>query len=305
MSQLVAIRYDGALHLLDQRRLPTEEVWLRCGSAAEVARAIAHMVVRGAPAIGVAAAYGMAMAARTGEPGARELLAAARPTAVNLSWALAQMDGAADPDATARALHAADIEANRRLGAHGAPLLHGGVLTICNTGVLATGGHGTALGIVRSALEAGEGLHLYACETRPRDQGARLTTWECVRDGIPCTLIADAMAGLLMARGEVDCVVVGCDRVAANGDVANKIGTYSLAVLAKHHGLPFYVAMPLSTLDRACPDGDAIPIEERDPAELFDALPVQVWNPAFDVTPAALVTAWVTEEGVWRVLPEP
>ncbi len=303
MSVLEAMRYDGALHLIDQRLLPSTTAWVTCNTAAEVADAIAAMVVRGAPAIGVAAAYGMAIAARTGEPDARARLAASRPTAVNLFWALERMDGAVDLEAEARAIHAEDIDINRRLGAHGAPLLGGGVLTICNTGSLATGGHGTALGVVRSALGAGTDLHLYACETRPYDQGARLTTYECVQDGIPCTLIADSMAGLLMARGEVDCVIVGCDRVAANGDAANKIGTYTLAVLAKHHGVPFYVAMPLSTLDRQCPDGAAIPIEERPGAELFDALPVQVWNPAFDVTPAALITAWITEEGVWRVLP--
>jgi methylthioribose-1-phosphate isomerase len=178
------------------------------------------------------------------------------------------------------------------------------VLTICNTGTLATGGHGTALGVVRSALEAGAKLHLYACETRPYDQGARLTTWECWQDGIPCTLIADSMAAALMVTGEVHAVIVGCDRVAANGDTANKIGTYGLAVLADYHRIPFYVAMPTSTLDRGCPCGAEIPIEQRPAAELFDAVPVEVWNPSFDVTPAGLVTAWITEDGIWRTIPE-
>lgn len=303
---LQAIRYDdGVLHLLDQRRLPGETSWVRCTTAEQAATAITDMVVRGAPALSIAAAYGLAMAQRAGADldAAFDTLAAARPTAVNLRWALESMRPASDIEGAARALHAADVEINQRLGAHGAPLLRGGVLTICNTGSLATGGHGTALGMVRSALDAGADLHLYALETRPYDQGARLTTYECHHDGIPCTLLADSMAGLLLAQGRVDAVVVGCDRVAANGDVANKIGTYSLAVLARHHGVPFYVAMPLSSLDRSCPDGASIPIEERPAAELFDALPVGVWNPAFDVTPADLVTAWVTEEGVWRVLP--
>jgi methylthioribose-1-phosphate isomerase len=302
---LQAIRYDeDGLHLLDQRRLPREEVWLLCPTAASVATAITDMVVRGAPAIAIAAGYGLALAHKTGEDlnDAATALSSARPTAVNLRWAVERLRGASDPEAAARALHAEDVAINRRLGANGASLLSGGVLTICNTGSLATGGHGTALGMVRSALAVGSDLHLYACETRPYDQGARLTTYECHHDSIPCTLLADSMAGLLMAQGKVNAVVVGCDRVAANGDAANKIGTYTLAVLARHHDVPFYVAMPLSSLDRSCPDGASIPIEERPPAELFDALPVGVWNPAFDVTPAALITAWVTEEGVWRTL---
>jgi methylthioribose-1-phosphate isomerase len=310
---LVHIRFDadrGVLSLLDQRLLPRTTAWVDCRSASEVACAIRDMVVRGAPAIGVAAAYGMAIASLRGDDldEARQILAASRPTAVNLAWALDRMDGARaaglDLAVEARAVHDEDVAINRRMGAHGAGLLHDGVLTICNTGTLATGGHGTALGVVRSALEAGAKLHLYACETRPYDQGARLTTWECWQDGIPCTLIADSMAAALMVTGEVHAVIVGCDRVAANGDTANKIGTYGLAVLADYHRIPFYVAMPTSTLDRGCPCGAEIPIEQRPAAELFDAVPVEVWNPSFDVTPAGLVTAWITEDGIWRTIPE-
>ena len=302
---LVAIRFDGALHLLDQRLLPHDRTWVTCRSAADTAAAIRAMVVRGAPAIAISAAYGMALAQAGGEDlkEARSLLLASRPTAVNLRWALERLDPlvaiGADLRVEAEAIHAEDLAINLALGAHGAPLLAGGVITICNTGVLATGGHGTALGMVRSALEAGAALHLYTLETRPYDQGARLTTFECSQDGIPCTLLADSMAAALMASGRVQSIVVGCDRVAANGDVANKIGTYSLAVLARHHGLPFYVAMPTSTLDLTCSDGDAITIEQRPPGELFPGLSgVDVWNPAFDVTPADLVTAWVSERGV-------
>jgi methylthioribose-1-phosphate isomerase len=260
------------------------------------------MVVRGAPAIAITAAYGMALAQLRGDDlvEARRQLASSRPTAVNLRWALERADGGGDLLALARTIHAEDLDINRRLGAGGAPRLSDRVLTICNTGALATGGWGTALGMIRSAREAGRDLQIYACETRPYDQGARLTTWECARDGIPCTLIADSMAAAAMASGRVTSVVVGCDRVAANGDVANKIGTYALAVLAKHHGLPFYVAMPTSTLDRRIATGAEIPIEQRPAAELFDALDgIDVWNPAFDVTPAALITGWVTEEGMW------
>jgi methylthioribose-1-phosphate isomerase len=303
---LQAMSYDdGALLLLDQRALPRREDWLRCTRPGEVADAIAGMVVRGAPAIAVAAGYGLALAQRRGDDldAACALLAASRPTAVNLRWALDRLRGSPDIEAAARGLHAEDIARNRRLGAHGAGLLRGAVLTICNTGALATGGHGTALGIVRSARERGMDVRVFALETRPFDQGARLTTWECHRDGIPCTLLTDSMAGALLQRGGIAAVVVGCDRVAANGDTANKIGTYGLAVLARHHGVPFYVAMPLASLDRGCPDGAAIPIEERPGAEFFDAVPVDVWNPAFDVTPAALISGWVTEEGVWRILP--
>jgi len=307
-----AIEWDGAaLRLLDQRRLPVEERWLRLESWQSVAGAIADMVVRGAPAIAISAAYGLALAVRAGDDRAAASagLLAARPTAVNLRWALERLAPLPDAEveAEARAIHAEDQRINRALGDHGAPLLRGGVLTICNTGALATSAHGTALGMVRSAVAAGSAIHVYACETRPYLQGARLTAWECLRDDIPCTLIADGMAGALLAAGRAEAVVVGCDRVAANGDTANKIGTYSLAVLARHHGVPFYVAMPTSTLDRRCPTGADIPIEQR-PADELRCLAghpvappeVPVWNPAFDVTPAGLISAWVTEAGVWR-----
>jgi len=301
---LVAIQYcpsTVSLKLLDQRRLPSVTEYVTCSSAGEVAQAIADMVVRGAPAIGITAGYGLAIAQRKGEDlkEAQQVLASSRPTAVNLAWALGKLVREENIEKAAQELHRDDIDRNRRLGGHGAPLLSGGTLTVCNTGSLATGGHGTALGMVRSALEEGRDVRLFACETRPYNQGSRLTTYECVVDKIPCTLIADSMAAALMAAGKVTSVVAGCDRVAANGDTANKIGTYSLAVLARHHGIPFYVAMPLSTLDRDCPSGAHIPIEERPGAELFSGLEVSVWNPAFDVTPADLITAWVTEEGVW------
>jgi methylthioribose-1-phosphate isomerase len=310
---LVHIRFESdgpALELLDQRRLPVETAWVRCTDGVQVAAAIRDMVVRGAPAIGVTAAYGLALAASIGQDRAtvRAALAGSRPTAVNLRWALERMDRCCaqgrDPLAEARAIHAEDVENNRTMGAHGAALLDGGVLTICNTGTLATGGHGTALGVVRSARSAGRSVHLFACETRPYDQGARLTAYECHVDRIPCTLIADSMAAALMASGRVSSVIAGADRVAANGDTANKIGTYGLAVLARHHGIPFRIAMPLSTVDWDCPDGAAIPIELRPAAELYDALPIDVWNPAFDVTPAELIDAWITEQGVWRAIPE-
>jgi len=261
------------------------------------------MVVRGAPAIGITAAYGLAIAQRLGVDikKAKCLLGTSRPTAVNLAWALDKVSEAEDMEKAAMAIHSDDVQLCRRLGQAGASLLNGGILTICNTGALATGGHGTALGMVRSALEQGTSLRLYALETRPYDQGARLTTWECSTEGIPCTLLTDSMAGALLASGVISSVVAGCDRVANNGDTANKIGTYSLAVLAKHHKVPFYIAMPMSTLDRNCPAGQNIPIEQRPARELFRTeLPgVEVWNPAFDVTPASLITAWVSEDGVW------
>jgi methylthioribose-1-phosphate isomerase len=301
-----AMRWHGdALELIDQRALPDQERWLRCRSAEEVARAITEMVVRGAPAIAIAAAYGLALAEHHGEDVelARARLAGARPTAVNLRWALDRLRPPYGEAAVA--LHREDVAINLALSAHGAPLLDGGVLTICNTGSLATGGHGTALGMVRTARASGRDVHLYACETRPYRQGARLTAWECDADGIPCTVIADGAAGALMAAGRVRSVVVGCDRVAANGDVANKLGTLNLAILASYHRLPFWVAMPRSSLDPSCPDGPAIPIEERSAAELIDLAPfthgtVDAWNPAFDVVPAALVTGWVSERGVER-----
>ncbi len=320
------------LELIDQRRLPTAFEYVACRDAAEVADAIRAMVVRGAPAIGCAAAYGVALEGLKHAHGSRPALDAAldaaqarladsRPTAVNLFWALARMRrvaeeaGAQAPPARvaaalldeAHAIREADVAANRRMGELGAALLpeSARVMTYCNAGALATAGHGTALGVIRSACEAGKRLSVYACETRPFLQGARLTAWELTTEGIPATLITDNVAGYLMSRGEIDAVVVGADRVAANGDVANKIGTYTLAVLAQRHAVPFYVACPLSTIDRAVPSGAGIPIEERPAAEVTGygglrwAPPeIAVRNPAFDVTPAALVTALVTERGV-------
>lgn len=305
-----AIEWEGdALRLLDQRKLPTQTVWVRCETWQAVADCIASMAVRGAPAIAISAAYGLALAVRAGvdRQAASAGLLAARPTAVNLRWALERLAGIADADVEAEAIriHEEDLAINHALGAHGAPLLRGGVLHICNTGALATSGHGTALGMIRSAHAADPGVHCFACETRPYLQGARLTTYELMADNVPVTLITDSMAGALMQAGRVSAVVAGCDRVAANGDTANKIGTYTLAVLARHHGIPFYIAMPSTTLDRRCPTGADIPIEERPPNELRTLAGVAiapegvpVWNPAFDVTPAALITAWVTEHGV-------
>jgi methylthioribose-1-phosphate isomerase len=263
---------------------------------AEVADCIRTLAVRGAPAIGIAAAYGLALADDRAE--AAELLRSTRPTAVNLSWALDQVLDADDPVARARELHAAQDEADRRLAAFGAELFAPGdrALTHCNAGALATAGYGTAGGVLRSAWEEGRLEQVWVDETRPLLQGARLTTYELARAGIPHRLITDSSAGTLMARGLVDRIVVGADRIAANGDVANKVGTYPLAVLAARHGVPFYVAAPLSTLDPDTPDGAAIPIEERDPAELGAGVPAV--NFAFDVTPAELVTAIVTEAGV-------
>ncbi len=303
-----ALRWRGdALELLDQRLLPREARYLRCESAAQVAQAIRDMAVRGAPAIGCAAAFGIVL--DRGDPRAFEVLAKSRPTAVNLFWALERMRAASDLEAEAQAILREDVAANRALGRHGAALLPDGarVMTHCNTGALATAGHGTALGIVRSAIEAGKRVSVIANETRPYLQGARLTAWECLQEGIPVTLIADSVAGHLMQRGEVDVVIVGADRVAANGDVANKIGTYALAVLAQRHRLPFYVAAPLSSFDAGVADGAAIPIEERGGEEVTGyrgmrwAPPgVAVRNPAFDVTPAELVTGIVCEAGVAR-----
>jgi methylthioribose-1-phosphate isomerase len=293
---------DGpAVVLLDQRRLPDEVVEVRCESAAELADAIRGMVVRGAPAIGIAAAYGLALAALRADDlaEAERVLAASRPTAVNLPWALARMrDG---PTAErARLLHEQEVERCRTMAAHAAELFRPGTraLTHCNAGGLATGGYGSAVGALRAAAERGLLERVLVDETRPLLQGARLTAWELERAGIPHAVIADSAAGSLMARGEVDLVVTGADRIAANGDTANKIGTYSLAVLAAHHGIPFYVVAPSSTLDPATADGSVIPIEERDPAELTSRFPAR--NPAFDVTPAALIAAIVTENGVHR-----
>jgi methylthioribose-1-phosphate isomerase len=287
--------------LLDQRRLPEEVVEVECRTAAEVADAIRTMVVRGAPAIGVAAAYGLALAARCGEElgEAERILAASRPTAVNLAWALAEMRDGPTPD-RARALHRAEVERCRRMAAHAAELFapRTRALTHCNAGGLATAGYGSAVGALRAAWERGLLEHVLVDETRPLLQGARLTAWELEQAGIPHTVIADAAAASLMSGGEVDVVVTGADRIARNGDAANKIGTYSLAVLAAHHELPLYVVAPTSTIDPATPDGGAIPIEERDPAEVTTRFPAR--NPAFDVTPAALIAAIVTEEGVHR-----
>ena len=259
------------------------------------------MVVRGAPAIGVAAAYGMALAALRGDDlrEAERVLAASRPTAVNLPWALAHVRDDPTPE-RARALHLEEVDRCRRMAAHAAGLFGPGTraLTHCNAGGLATGGYGSAVGALRAAWERGLLERVLVDETRPLLQGARLTAWELEQAGIPHAVIADSAAGSLMARGEVDLVVTGADRIAANGDTANKIGTYSLAVLAAHHGIPLYVVAPSSTLDRGTPDGSGIPIEERDPAELTSRFPAR--NPAFDVTPAALIAAIVTEDGVHR-----
>jgi methylthioribose-1-phosphate isomerase len=299
-EQIVRLEEDGpAVVLLDQRLLPDEVVEVRCATAQEVADATRHMVVRGAPAIGIAAAYGMALAALRGDDlaEAERVLAASRPTAVNLPWALARMRDEPTPE-RARELHEEEVDRCRRMAAHAADLFRPGTkaLTHCNAGGLATGGYGSAVGALRTAAERGLLERVLVDETRPLLQGARLTGWELERAGIAHAVIADSAAGSLMARGEVDLVVTGADRIAANGDTANKIGTYSLAVLAAHHGIPFYVVAPTSTLDRETPDGSGIPIEERDPAELTSRFPAR--NPAFDVTPAALITAIVTEGGV-------
>jgi len=300
-ERIVRLEEDRVV-LLDQRRLPGEEVELSCASAADVAEAIRTLAVRGAPAIGVAAAYGYALAARRGEDldSAYTALASSRPTAVNLAWALAEVRVADDPAARARQLHAEEVERCRQMSAHAAGLVADGsrALTHCNTGALATGGVGTALGALREAWARGLVRHVFVDETRPLLQGARLTTWELEAAGIPHTLIADSAAGGLLAAGEVDCVFVGADRIAANGDTANKVGTYPLAVLASRHEVPFYVVAPSSTVDLGVSSGVEIPIEQRDPAEVSSRFPA--WNPAFDVTPAELVTAIVTEHGVHR-----
>lgn len=331
-----AIRWERpVLYLLDQRRLPAACESVACRTPSEVADAIRTMVVRGAPAIGAAAAYGIAMAAwqlADGRApaefwqGLRAVAAemrATRPTAVNLFWAVDRVLRRAEaelarggPRAVAEALEAEaeaifreDVETNRRIGAAGAALVPAGagVLTHCNTGSLATAGYGTALGVIRAAHEQGKGIHVYAGETRPVLQGARLTAWELQQEGVPVTLITDNAAGALMSQGRIHLVIVGADRVTANGDVVNKIGTYSLAVLAQAHGIPFYVAVPLSTIDLNTATGADVPIEERNPREVthIGEIPiapagVNVVNPAFDVTPARLVSALITEKGVVR-----
>ncbi|MBN1485647.1 MAG: S-methyl-5-thioribose-1-phosphate isomerase [Chloroflexia bacterium] len=321
------------LHLLDQTRLPQQEEWLECHSAGDVARAIVEMRVRGAPAIGIAAAFGVALAAlRAGAGDSSELMAAieqagqtlvqTRPTAVNLAWAVQRMQARAqalkmlDPEEAAlallqeaRTIAEEDEAANRRMGMLGQALLpaKASVLTHCNAGALATGGYGTAVGMIRAAHEQGKEIHVFVGETRPFLQGARLTAWELQRLGIPFTLITDSMAGHFMRQGQVDAVIVGADRIAANGDVANKIGTYSLAVLAFAHGIPFYSVAPTSTLDLSLSDGAKIPLEQRSPREVthIGAVPVApegapVAHPAFDSTPHRYVNAIVTERGVAR-----
>jgi methylthioribose-1-phosphate isomerase len=293
---------DDAVVVLDQRRLPSEEVDLRCASASAVAEAIRTLAVRGAPAIGIAAAYGLALAAERGEDleTAYETLAASRPTAVNLRWALEAMRD--DPSRErAERIHADEVARCRAMGAHALELFPEGarVLTHCNAGGLATGGYGTALGAIRAAYEAARIEHVWVDETRPLLQGARLTAWELEQLGIPHAVIVDGAAASLMARGEVDLVVTGADRIAANGDTANKIGTYALAVSAAHHGLPLVIVAPTSTLDPTASTGAEIPIEERDPAEVTARFAAR--NPAFDVTPADLVAAIVTERGVHRM----
>jgi methylthioribose-1-phosphate isomerase len=299
-ERIVRLESDAVV-LLDQRRLPGEEVELRCASAAEVAEAIRTLAIRGAPAIGVAAAYGLALAAARGEDldAAYAVLASSRPTAVNLRWALDEMREDPTP-MRARALHDEEVERCRRMGQHAVELVPAGarVLTHCNTGALATGGYGSALGAVRAAWEAGRVEHVWVDETRPLLQGARLTAWELGALGIPFSVIVDGAAAPLMAAGEVDAVATGADRIAVNGDVANKVGTYALALAARQHDIPFVVVAPTSTLDARAATGADIPIEERDPAEVTPVFPAH--NLAFDVTPAAFVTAIVTEVGVHR-----
>lgn len=292
---------DDAVVVLDQRRLPEQVVELRCETSAAVAEAIRTLAIRGAPAIGVAAAYGLALAVGCGEDVdlAYETLASARPTAVNLRWALDEMRPDPTPE-RARAIHHDEVERCKRMAAHAAGLIDAGsrVLTHCNAGGLATGGYGTAVGTIRAAWERGLVDQVWVDETRPLLQGARLTAWELARLGIPHAVIVDSAAASLMARGEVECVVTGADRIAANGDTANKIGTYSLAVLARHHRIPLYVVAPTSTLDLSLTDGSGIPIEEREADEITSHF--RAHNPAFDVTPSELITAIVTEEGVHR-----
>jgi len=333
-SQVDTLRWrDDRVEMLDQRLLPATVRYVQCDTAAAVAEAIRSMVIRGAPAIGCAAAYGVAVEAvrlakespasfARGVSEALQIIGRSRPTAVNLAWALKRMQrrleasGMASPASTAASLldeaHAIlreDVEINLRLGAAGAELVPDGarILTHCNAGALATGGHGTALGVIRSAIKAGKRVSVVADETRPFLQGARLTAWELMQDGIPTTLIADVAAGYLMSQGEIDIVIVGADRIAANGDTANKIGTYSVAVLARRHGIPFYIAAPLSTIDLSLSDGSGIPIEERSADEVTGfggirsaPVGVAVRNPAFDVTSADLITGLITERGVVR-----
>ncbi len=336
---------EQGVRFIDQTKLPTEETYLTCKTHEQVADAIRTMVVRGAPAIGVAAAMGIALAVKNSEAETAEdlkrdfdqacdVIGKTRPTAVNLFWAIRRMrekfeqmcslagiyaqqgvrlDGMVQVKHAlieeAKRMHAEDIAANQAMGRHGATLMpsEGGVLTHCNAGALATAGYGTALGVIRAAVEQGKKIHVYADETRPFLQGSRLTAWELMKDGIPTTVISDNMAGAMMKQGKIGAIVVGADRIAANGDVANKIGTYTVAVLAKENGIPFYVAAPISTVDLACPDGDKIPIEQRNVREVShiagkQMVPdgVSIENPAFDVTPAKYVAAIITERGIAR-----
>jgi methylthioribose-1-phosphate isomerase len=322
---------ENGVRFIDQTKLPTDETYVTCASYQEVADAIRNMIVRGAPAIGVAAALGIALGinnsrAESADELKRELeqicdvIGKTRPTAVNLFWAIRRMKhkfeairDRAVPQIKkalveeAQRVHAEDIAINQAMGRHGAALMpaSGGVLTHCNAGALATAGYGTALGVIRAAVEQGKKIHVFADETRPFLQGSRLTAWELVKDNIPTTVISDNMSGAMMRQGKIAAVVVGADRIAANGDVANKIGTYTVAVLAKEHGIPFYVAAPISTVDLDTPDGSKIPIEQRNPAEVTHIAGkaiapegIQVENPAFDVTPAKYIAAIVTERGI-------
>ena len=324
---------DAGVRFIDQTRLPTEETYVTCKSYEEVADAIRTMIVRGAPAIGVTAAMGVALGVRdsqAADPAALrrefehicEVIASTRPTAVNLFWGIRRMKDKFEENGArpveeikkvlvreAQQMLDEDIAANRAMGQHGAVLLpaSGGILTHCNAGALATCGYGTALGVIRAAVDAGKKLQVFADETRPFLQGSRLTAWELMKEGIPTTVISDNMAGAMMRQGKIDSVIVGADRIAANGDVANKIGTYTVAVLAKEHGIPFYVAAPFSTVDLETPDGSGIPIEQRSPTEVTHMAGrqiapdgVNVENPAFDVTPHRYVTAIITERGVAR-----
>jgi methylthioribose-1-phosphate isomerase len=328
-------RQQDAVVMIDQRKLPGQEVYVRCKTAQEVARAIKTMVIRGAPAIGVAAAMGIALGMRRSKAsGTRQfaveftklcdLMAGTRPTAVNLFWAIDRMkrsfatgiqagqsvDELKDRlEREAQAIHDEDVESCRAMGRFGADLVpaQARILTHCNAGALATAGYGTALGVIRAAAEQGKVVQVFADETRPFLQGARLTAWELVRDNVPTTVITESMAGPLMRKGDVDFVVVGADRIAANGDVANKIGTYTVAMMAHAHNVPFYVAAPLSTIDLATPDGDHIPIEQRHTREITHLGSTQlapdgasVWNPAFDVTPHRLIVGIITERGIAR-----
>jgi methylthioribose-1-phosphate isomerase len=324
---------DQGVRFIDQTKLPMQEVYVTCKTHEQVADVIRNMVVRGAPAIGVAAAMGIALGvsnSKAENPGdlKREfyqicdVIGKTRPTAVNLFWAIRHMQEKferirirpipqikKDLIEEAQRMHAEDIAANQAMGRHGATLMpsSGGVLTHCNAGALATAGYGTALGVIRAAVEQGKKIHVFADETRPFLQGSRLTAWELMKDGIPTTVISDNMAGAMMKQGKIGAIVVGADRIAANGDVANKIGTYTVAILAREHAIPFYVAAPISTVDLACPNGDEIPIEQRNAREVThiagnQMVPdgVGVENPAFDVTPAKYVSAIITEKGVAR-----